>query len=66
MKSLTLASLLLATLFVEAATTTPVQARRYCPYGGYCPSGTCNKFNPAHRVQYACNVASCSAANCAR
>jgi hypothetical protein len=56
-------TLLLATLFVEAATTIPAEAQRYCPLGGYCPLGTCTKFNPWARVQYACVVANCSAAN---
>jgi hypothetical protein len=66
MKCLTLAGLLLATLSVAAATTTPVEARRHCPHGGYCPLGACTKFNPWARVQYACVVANCSAANCPR
>jgi hypothetical protein len=66
MKSVTLAGLLLATLFAAAATTTPVETRRYYPRGGYCPVGTCTKFNPWAQVQYACVVANCGAANCGR
>jgi hypothetical protein len=38
-------------------------APRYCPNGGYCPTGTCAQFNG---VRYACNVKNCSAANCRR
>jgi hypothetical protein len=56
LKSLTLAGVLLATLSTAAATTTPVEARRYCPRGGYCPIGACTKFNPWAQVQYACIV----------
>jgi hypothetical protein len=67
MKSLTLVGVLLATLFATATlTTTPVEARHYCPRGGYCPVGTCTRFNPWARVQYACVVATCTAANCER
>jgi hypothetical protein len=65
-KSLTLVGLLLATLFVEAAPTIPAEARHYCPRGGYCPLGTCTKFDPWARVQYACIVANCSADSCQR
>ncbi len=65
-KSLLPVGLLLATLFAAAATTTPVETRRYCPRGGYCPIGTCTKFNPWAQVQYACIAANCSAADCPR
>jgi hypothetical protein len=67
MKYASIAVLLLAGLAAELLSTEPVQAMRFCPRGGYCPPGTCLKFNPWARVQYACNVAiSCSAANCRR
>jgi hypothetical protein len=66
MKRTMIAALLLVGLSVQLASTDPVQARRYCPQGGYCPPGTCVKFNPWARHQHACNVASCSAANCSR
>lgn len=67
MKHLLTAAVLSAMLFVAVVNTTPVQAMRYCPRGGYCLPGTCLKFNPWARVQYACNVAiSCRAANCRR
>lgn len=66
MKYLLLAGLLFATLFFEVVNTTPAQALRYCPHGGYCAPGTCTKYEPARRVQYACNIANCRAANCPR
>ncbi len=59
-----LAALLAAMVILQ--TVNASQARRYCVYGGYCPAGTCLKYNPIRRVQYACNVANCSAANCPR
>jgi hypothetical protein len=66
MRYLVLSELFFATLFFEAAHTTPVEARRYCPDGGYCHPGTCTKYNPGARIQYACKAANCSAANCRR
>lgn len=66
MKYLVLASLALATFTLVVINAPSAQARRYCPLGGYCPPGTCVKFNPHKRVQHACNAANCSAANCAR
>jgi hypothetical protein len=61
-----LAALLAATFILEAVNASPARAWRYCIYGGYCPTGTCLKYNPIRRVQYACNVANCRAANCPR
>ena len=63
-----LASLLLGALMAAISFTAPANAAmRRCPHGGYCPPGTCVKFNPAAaRLQYACNVRNCSAANCPR
>jgi hypothetical protein len=58
--------LAVAVSMFAAADTAPAKAMRYCPYGGYCLRGTCLKFDPASRVQYACNVANCSTANCPR
>ena len=66
MKYAMIAVLLVAGLTAELVRAEPAQARRYCPRGGYCPPGTCVKFNPWARVQYACNVANCSAAYCGR
>ena len=62
-----LAALLAAMFIIQAVNAPTVQANRYCIRGGYCPPGTCLKYYPFRRVQYACNVAaSCSAANCPR
>lgn len=66
MKYLVLASLVLATFALVIVNAPSAEARRYCPLGGYCPPGTCVKFNPHKRVQYACVAANCSAANCSR
>jgi hypothetical protein len=58
---------LVAAMFVfQAVNASPAQAMRYCLHGGYCPAGTCLKYQPFRRVQYACYVANCSAANCPR
>lgn len=66
MKYLVLAGFFFATLAFSVVNTTPgaAKAMRRCPHGGYCLPGTCTQFNPGARVQYACNVANCSAANC--
>jgi hypothetical protein len=61
-----LAALVAAMFVVQAVNASPAQAMRYCPYGGYCRPGTCVKYQPHRRVQYACNVANCTAANCSR
>jgi hypothetical protein len=61
-----LAALLAAMFILQAVNASPAQAMRYCPYGGYCPAGTCVKYQPYRRVQYTCKVANCSAANCSR
>lgn len=66
LKYCALAGLTLAVVFCAALDTTWAKALRRCSHGGYCPAGTCEKFNPARRVQWACNVANCSAANCPR
>jgi hypothetical protein len=67
MKYLVRASLMLATFTLIIINAPSAEARRPCPHGGYCPPGTCVKFNPAAvRLQYACNVKNCSAANCPR
>lgn len=66
MKYLMFIGLALSTLTLVVINTAPAQARRYCPLGGYCPPGTCTKFSPHKRVQYACIVANCNAANCNR
>jgi hypothetical protein len=64
MKRLFLLSVL--TPIMLAATWQIASAARSCPYGGYCPAGTCAQFNPSsgQNRQYACNVKNCSAANC--
>jgi hypothetical protein len=64
MKYALLAGLVLVISLFAAADTASAKAIRYCLHGGYCLPGTCIKFEPARRVQYACNVANCSAANC--
>ena len=68
MKYLVRVGLLFAMLVFEVVNTIPVEAKalRRCPHGGYCLPGTCTRFTPGDRVQYACNVANCSAANCGR
>jgi hypothetical protein len=67
MKYAIIAAMVLITAPAQLVGTNPVQPVRYCPRGGYCPPGTCLKFNPWARVQYACNVAvSCGPANCRR
>ncbi len=60
------ATVLFGAFMVVISATAPANAAmRRCPYGGYCPPGTCVKFNPSgHRLQHACNVKNCSAANC--
>jgi hypothetical protein len=69
MKYVVLAALILATMAFDAASPTFAQANgaRNCPHGGYCPPGTCAKFNSGRERgggSYACNVKNCSAANC--
>lgn len=66
MRYLILASVFLGTFMVAIGATAPANAAmRRCMHGGYCPPGTCVKFNPSGvRLQYACNVRNCSAANC--
>jgi hypothetical protein len=65
MKYLVLVGLMLALFILIIVNAPSAEARRACPHGGYCQPGTCVKFNPAaHRLQYACNVKNCSAANC--
>ena len=66
MKYVVLASLALATFTLVVINAPSAEARRYCPLAGYCPPGTCVKFNPRKRVQHACVAANCSAANCSR
>lgn len=61
-----LAAVVAALFVVQAVNASAAQAFRYCIRGGYCPTGTCVKHNPFRRVQYACNVANCAAANCPR
>jgi hypothetical protein len=61
-----LGALVAAMLVAQAVNASPAQAMRYCPRGGYCSPGTCGKYQPYRRVQYVCNVANCSAANCPR
>jgi len=64
MKCAVCAILVVATTLGAGIDTTWAKALRRCSYGGYCPPGTCEKFTPGRRVQWACNVANCSAANC--
>jgi hypothetical protein len=66
MKYALFALLVLSVSLAGGMDTTWAKALRRCPLGGYCPTGTCNKWAPAHRVQWACNVNNCSAANCPR
>jgi hypothetical protein len=61
-----LAALVAAMFIVQAVNASPARAFPYCIRGGYCPTGTCVKYNPFRRVQFACNVANCRAANCPR
>jgi hypothetical protein len=63
MKYLLLAAALAAATLIEVAGSVPAAAARYCPHGGYCPPGTCTKFNGG---KYACHVKNCSANNCLR
>jgi len=68
MKYLVLIAVLLAAAalsFTLANMTAGVQAVRYCPRGG-CPLDPCLKFNPDVKERSACNVATCSEANCWR
>ena len=63
-----LMSVVLGAVVLANSSMAPANAAmRRCPHGGYCLPGTCVKFNPgAARLQYACNVKNCSAANCPR
>jgi hypothetical protein len=61
MKYFIFAGWLLAALAFDAGLSSSDAGLRNCPHGGYCPPGSCAKFNG---VRYACNVKNCSPKNC--